>query len=216
MFSGPFDYSILKRAQKNKKIEIDIIDIRDFGIGDHKLVDDTPYGGGVGMVLRTDVIDKAIQKTRCKSKKTCKELVILTDARGEIFTQKKSLELSLCNHLIFIAGHYEGVDERVTEHLIDRSFSIGEYVLTGGELPVMVMVDSIARLIPEVLQKKEAIAIESFSEEGMLEFPHYTKPQTYKNWSVPEVLLSGNHKKIDEWRKQHTSNSCTAKASRQK
>lgn len=207
MFKGPFDYSILKRAQEKNLVTIEYINIRDFGIGDHQMVDDTPYGGGTGMVLRVDVIDQAIQHTRCSETSGCREQVLLMDARGETFTQQKAKTLSTYDHLILIAGHYEGFDERVLS-LIDQAISIGDFVLTGGELPAMVITDTVARLVQGVI-KDEATAIESFSqEEPLLEYPQYTKPRTYKDYSVPEVLLSGDHGKIAEWRskmaKEHT------------
>lgn len=207
MFLGPFDYSILKRARQKELISIEYINIRDFGIGKHKLVDDTPYGGGVGMVLRVDVLELALRFAQCKRKNNenkCKERTILTDARGQTYTQKKAETLSKYDHLIFIAGHYEGVDERVTT-LVDESISIGNYVLTGGEIPIMVIVDSIIRLIPGVLSKKEATRIESFKTKNYKEYPHYTKPQIWKKKAVPSILLSGDHKKIEKWKDQNSS-----------
>lgn len=198
MFSGPFDHSILKRAQEKKLLAIEFVDIRTFGVGKHRLVDDTPYGGGVGMILKVDVLEKALQKGRCKT--ACRERVIMTDARGEKFSQAKAQELTSFDHLIFIAGHYEGMDERVLA-LADEQISLGDFVLTGGEIPVMAMVDAIARLLPSVLAKKEAVQIESFARYGYLEFPQYTKPPVWKGKKVPDVLLSGNHQKIAAWRK---------------
>ena len=199
MFFGPFDHSILRRAQEKKLLALEFIDIRTFGIGKHRLVDDTPYGGGVGMILRIDVLEKALQKGRCKT--SCRERVIRTDARGETFSQSKAQELTSFVHLIFIAGHYEGVDERVLT-LVDEQISLGDFVLTGGEIPIVAMVDAIARLLPNVLAKKEAVQIESFAHYGYLEFPQYTKPPVWKGKKVPDVLLSGNHQKIAEWRKE--------------
>lgn len=204
MFAGPFDHSIVKRAQGKKLVEIEFVNIRDFGIGKHKLVDDTPYGGGAGMVLRVDVIDTTITSLKCKVKSSkCRERVILLDPRGETFSQKKAKELAKFDHLILIAGHYEGVDERVRQSLIDEAISIGDYVLTGGEIPAMVVVDAVVRLIPGVI-KKESVATESFSKPKVLEYPQYTKPQVYKRKKVPEILLSGNHKKIENWRKEQS------------
>lgn len=195
MMKGPFDHSIIKRAVEKKLVEIEYVNIRDFGIGKHKIVDDKPYGGGVGMVLRIDVIDKALQNVKCQ------ERIILLDPRGEKFTQQKAEELAKLDHLILICGHYEGVDERV-KNLIDESISIGNYVLTGGELPAMVIVDSVVRLIPGVLAKPQATALESFSKRGYLEHPQYTRPRSFKGWEVPEILLSGNHRKIEEWKSE--------------
>lgn len=200
MFEGPFDYSIVKRTKEKNLLAIEFINLRDFGIGRHKIVDDTPYGGGVGMVLRVDVIEKTINKAKCEHE--CNERIILTDARGKTYSQQKVKELSGYDHLILIAGHYEGVDERILD-LVDETISIGDYVLTGGEIPIMVLVDSIVRLIPGAL-KQEAVANESFSQERILEHPQYTKPQVFKNKKVPQVLLSGDHKKIEQWRKKHS------------
>ena len=197
MFSGPFDESIVKRAGDKGLVEIAIHDLRDWGEGERRTVDDRPYGGGVGMILRVDVIEAALKGLRTKNSR-----VILMDAGGETFTQKKAREFSKAKHLIIIAGHYEGVDHRVHEHLVDEVISIGDYVLTGGEIPAMVITDAVVRLIPGVLEKPEATQIESFSQEGIKEFPQYTRPETYKGWKVPEVLLSGNHKEIDKWRKE--------------
>ena len=199
MFSGPFDESIVKRAQDKGLLDIQIHDLRDYGEGERRSVDDRPYGGGVGMILRIDIIDSALRKLRNKESR-----VVLLDAGGEKFTQKKAVELSKVEHLILIAGHYEGVDARVHEHLVDEIISIGDYVLTGGEIPAMVIADAVTRLIPGVLPKPGAIELESFSEENLLEFPQYTRPEKYRSWKVPEVLLSGNHKEIEKWRKQES------------
>ncbi|MCL5439263.1 MAG: tRNA (guanosine(37)-N1)-methyltransferase TrmD [Patescibacteria group bacterium] len=202
MFYGPFDHSIVKIAKEKKLIEINFINIRNFGIGRHKVVDDTPYGGGAGMVMRIDVLEKAIKKA---SKKVTKQKIILLDARGRRFDQKKAIELSKLDHLVLIAGHYEGFDERVTSY-VDDIISIGDYVLTGGEIPAMVIADTVARLIPDVI-KEASRKLESFSPDSnfssaVLEYPQYTKPRIYKGLKVPEILLSGDHKKIDEWRKE--------------
>ena len=194
MFAGPFDHSIIKRAREKKLVDIELVNIRDFGIGKHKLVDDTPYGGGAGMIIRVDVIDKTLQNVKCKGR------IILLDPRGETFTQKKAKELAKFDHLILIAGHYEGIDERVKQYLVDEVISIGDYVLTGGEIPAMVVTDAVVRLIPGVI-KKESIATESFSKPKALEYPQYTKPRVYEKYKVPEILLSGNHQAIERWRK---------------
>lgn len=198
MFKGPFDASIIKRAESKGLIEVKTHDMRIWGDTERKNVDDRPYGGGVGMVLRVDVIDKALKELRNKNSK-----VVLLDATGNKFTQQKAASMSKLEHLILIAGHYEGVDHRVHEHLVDEIISIGDYVLTGGEIPCMVLTDSIIRLIPGVLGKDESSAIESHMEPGYLEYPQYTRPETYNGWNVPKVLLSGNHKEIDSWRKKH-------------
>ena len=195
MFKGPFDESMLWKAQKNKLAEIKIHDLREWGEGERRTVDDRPYGGGVGMLLRVDILDAAISKL-----KTPKSQVILLDAGGQKFTQQKAAQLSKLEHLILVCGHYEGVDHRVHEHLVDQVISIGDYVLTGGEIPAMVITDSIVRLLPGVLEKEGAKEIESHSEPGYLEYPQYTRPEIYKSWPVPKVLLSGNHKEIEKWR----------------
>lgn len=203
MFEGPFNESIIKRAQDKSLIEIMIHDLRKWGLDDRRTVDDRPYGGGPGMIMRVDVVDSALKELKTKNSK-----VILLDATGEKFTQQKTVELSKLEHLILIAGHYEGVDHRVHEHLVDEVISIGDYVLTGGEIPAMVIIDSIVRLIPGVVGKEASIVEESHSQPGYLEYPQYTRPEKYKKWNVPEVLLSGNHKKIKNWRqadRQHSS-----------
>jgi tRNA (guanine37-N1)-methyltransferase len=201
MFKGPFDASIIKRAESRDLVEVKVHDMRKWGEGERRNVDDRPYGGGVGMVIRVDVIDNALKELRSDGSK-----VILLDATGEKFVQGKAKALSTEKHLILIAGHYEGVDHRVHENLVDEVISIGDYVLTGGEIPAMVIVDSVIRLIPGVLGKDESSFDESHKEPGYLEYPQYTRPEEYvsisgKNWKVPKVLLSGNHKEIEKWRK---------------
>jgi tRNA (guanine37-N1)-methyltransferase len=200
MFHGPFTESILKRAQENSLLTIDYVNIRDFGLGKHQIVDDTPYGGGAGMVMRVDVLHKAIQYARSLHKPT-KQKVVLLDAGGIVFNQTKAKEYATLDHIIFVCGHYEGVDERIKKY-VDETVSIGDYVLTGGEIPAMVIVDTVARLVPGVI-KEESFQNESFSFETKgIEYPHYTKPQEYEGSTVPDVLLLGNHKKIEEWRKE--------------
>lgn len=203
MFEGPFDYSIIKNAKEKSAVKIKFVNIRDFGIGRHKVVDDKPYGGGHGMVLRVDVLEKAIENAKDKRLKTKDQRVILLSPHGKTFNQKKALELSYLKHLILICGHYEGVDERAKE-FVDEEISIGDFILTGGELPAMMITDAIVRLIKGVL-KDGVTDTESFSlpagrQDPLLEYPHYTKPQTYKNLNVPVILLRGDHKKIKEWR----------------
>ncbi|MEK7112322.1 MAG: tRNA (guanosine(37)-N1)-methyltransferase TrmD [Patescibacteria group bacterium] len=200
MFKGPFNESIVKRAQDKGLVEIKIHNLRDWGEDERKTVDDRPYGGGIGMIIRVDIIDMALREIK-SSTISHQPLIILLDAGGAKFTQQKAVELSKLEHLILIAGHYEGFDHRVHEHLVDEIISIGDYVLTGGEIPVMVVTDAIVRLIPGVLKKPEAVELESFSE-GTLESPQYTRPEEYKGWKVPEELLSGNHKLIEKWRKK--------------
>lgn len=207
MFEGPFDYSIIKNAREKNKVEINFVDIRDFGIGKHKVVDDKPYGGGIGMILRVDVLEKAISQTKDPRLNPSNQKVILLSPHGKTFTQKKAQELSNLKHLMLICGRYEGVDERSKE-FIDEELSIGDFIVTGGELPAMLVTDAVARLINGVL-KEGVTAEESFSlPAGMagpyLEYPQYTKPDCYKNLNVPAILLGGNHKKIKEWRKKES------------
>ncbi len=204
MFKGPFDESIIKRAIDKNLVEIEFVDIRKFGIGKHKIVDDTPYGGGVGMVMKVDVVEQAISETRNKRQETRnKEKVVLLDPRGKKFTQEKAREFSKLDHLILVCGHYEGIDERIMS-FIDEAISIGDFVLTGGEIPAMAVTDAVTRLIPSVL-KKEATILESFTE-NLLEQPQYTKPEIYKDKRVPKILLSGHHEKILEWKKEEALN----------
>jgi tRNA (guanine37-N1)-methyltransferase len=195
MFAGPFDESMLLKAKKKELVDIEIHDLRKWAIDKRGSVDDRTYGGGKGMLIRVDIIDNALKEIKTKDSK-----IILLDAGGDKFTQKKAIELSKSYHLILIAGHYEGIDHRVHENLVDEIISIGDYVLTGGEIPAMVLTDSIVRLIDGVLDK-EATDIESHSVKGKLEYPQYTRPENYKGWKVPKVLLSGNHKEISQWRK---------------
>jgi tRNA (guanine37-N1)-methyltransferase len=194
MFGGPFDTSMLKKAQDKSLVEINIHDLREYSTDKHKSVDDRPFGGGPGMVLMIEPIERALKNLKSKGSK-----VILLSPQGSMFKQKKAKEFSKLKHLILIAGHYEGFDERIREHLIDEEISIGEYVLTGGEIPAMAITDAVVRLIPGVLEE-EASSLESFSDGETLDYPVYTRPSKYNGWSVPEVLLSGNHKEINEWR----------------
>jgi len=196
MFQGPFAESILKRAQNKGLVEIKIHYLRKWTEDKHQTVDDRPFGGGVGMILMVEPIDKALKELRKKDTK-----VILLTPQGKVFNQKMAKKLAREKHLLFICGHYEGVDERIREHLVDEEISIGDYVLTGGELPSMIVIDTLIRLIPGVLEKKEAIQEESFSSKT-LEYPQYTRPANFKGWKVPEVLLSGNHQQIKKWRDQ--------------
>lgn len=197
MFVGPFGSSIIKRAIDQKHITIQYVNLRNFATDRYKSVDDHPYGGGTGMVLRVDVVDRAIQSSRLGFKQ--KEKVILLDPQGIPFTQICARKLSTLDHIIFLCGHYEGVDERIRS-LVDEELSIGDYILTGGEIPAMVVIDSIVRLIPNVLSKADATLHESF-ENGTLEYPQYTRPKTYKDTHVPSILLSGNHANIAVWQK---------------
>lgn len=194
MFKGPFDESIIKRAQDKKLVEINIHNLRGWTKDKHKTVDDRPFGGGKGMVLMIEPICTALGDLKKKDTK-----VILLSPQGKVFNQKKAKSMAKYKHIIFISGHYEGFDERIRDHLIDEEISIGNYVLTGGELPTMVIVDTIVRLLPNVLEK-EATEKESFSNEDILDYPQYTRPSDFNGWKVPEILLSGNHAEIEKWR----------------
>jgi len=199
MFSGVFEHSIISRAIKENKIKVNLVNLRDFGEGGHKIVDDKPYGGGVGMVLKVDVLHKAIVSTKLN---IGNEKIVIMDARGDKYDQEKAEKFSKIDHLIIICGRYEGFDERIKKY-IDYSISIGDFILTGGEIPAMSIVDSITRLIPEVLSKSDATNFESFSESKngrILEHPQYTRPEIYDGVRVPEALLSGHAAKIKEFR----------------
>ncbi len=212
VFEPILNSSILKRAQSKGLVEFELINLRDFGQGPHQVVDDRPYGGGAGMVLKADVLAKAvtkIKKLRLKissksSISNLQSLVVLASASGKPYSQKKARELSKLNHIILVCGHYEGVDQRFIDKYVDEEISIGDYVLTGGEVPVMAIVDSITRLIPGVLEKEEATLNESF-ENGLLEHPQYTRPDEFEGQKVPEILLSGNHGEVDKWRQQKSA-----------
>ncbi len=199
MFAGPFDSSIIKRAKEKGIVDISLVNIRDFATDAYKTVDDHPYGGGVGMILRVDIVDKAIKSVKTSD---VRSKIILLDPQGAPYTQKKARELSTFDHLIFICGHYEGVDERIRS-LVDEEISIGDYVLTGGEIPAMVMVDSVVRLLAGTLTKPHATVDESFSQP-LLEYPQYTRPEIYKDMKVPDVLVSGNHKEIEKWKNEQS------------
>lgn len=196
VFFGPFAESIISRAIKDKIVSINTINPRDFTKDRHRTVDDTPYGGGHGMVMLADPLFHAIES--CKKENSC---VILTSPRGEIFSQKIAEEFSREKHLIVVCGHYEGIDERVREKIIDREISIGDYILTSGNIPAMVIVDSVVRLLPGVLGDDASSVEESFGN-NLLEYPQYTRPVEYRGMRVPDILLSGNHKLIKEWRKE--------------
>lgn len=200
MFKGPFDCSIIKRAIDKNTIEINFINLRNFGIGKHQLVDDTPYGGGMGMILRVDVLHKAIEAAKNKKLKSTEQKVILLSAHGKKFDQQKAREFSKLKNLILVCGHYEGFDERIKE-FIDDEISVGDFVLTGGEIPAMLITDSVARLIEGVI-KKDSAAFESFSP--YLEYPQYTKPQVFDGMKVPDILLSGNHQEIKKWQEKQS------------
>lgn len=201
MFDGVLNSSMLWKAQKDNLIQFELINLRDYGLGPRKQVDDTPYGGGDGMLLMPEPLFEAINEVK---KNIPNAKVILMTPRGESFKQKLAKEMADSNDdYIFVCGRYEGFDERVFE-IADGAISIGDYVLTGGELPAMVIIDSITRLIPGVLGGENSALIESFSDGETLEFPQYTRPSKYEGLKVPEVLLSGNHGEIAKWRKEHS------------
>jgi len=198
MFSGVFGESIIKRAEEKELVRFRISDLRDFTADKHRKVDDTPFGGGAGMVMKPEPFFEAVKSLKSSSKDPALCRVILMSPRGELLNQEKAKQLSKIDHLIVLCGHYEGVDERVRQYLAQEEISIGDYVLTGGELPAMVLVDSVVRLIPGVLNEG-SLEEESFSG-GLLEYPQYTRPRDYLGMTVPEILLSGNHELIKRWR----------------
>ena len=193
IFDSYLDETILARAQKTGFVKINIHDLRDWARDKHKTVDDRVFGGGPGMVMKADVIYRALENIKFQIPNS---KIILLSAKGRKFDQKMAKEFSKLDQLVLICGRYEGVDERVAAHLIDKEVSIGNYVLSGGELPAMVITEAVSRLIPGVLGNKE-----SLHDSG---YPVYTRPEKFKNWKVPKVLLSGDHKKIKEWREKHT------------
>jgi tRNA (guanine37-N1)-methyltransferase len=199
MFVGPFDHSIIKRAQEKGSVSIDFVQIRDFALDNHKSVDDRPFGGGQGMVMKVDVVDRALQHCRemCM-KANLTPYTILLDPRGTPFVQATAKDLASKDCLVLLCGHYEGVDERIRS-LVDTTISIGDYVVTGGELPAMMISDAVVRLLPQVLKPELATQDESFTT-NLLEYPQYTRPPEYKGMKVPPILLSGNHKDIQKWK----------------
>ncbi len=196
MVEGFFNESIIKRAVEKKLITIEVVNMRDFAVDSYGTVDDRPYGGGAGMVLRVDVIDRALEKI-----KTNKSKILLTTPKGKLFDQKKAMEYSKETDLVIIAGHYEGIDERVLEY-VDEEISIGDFVMTGGEIAAAAITDAVVRLVPGVLKKDDATVNETFNIQGkkLLEYPQFTRPEEYKGKKVPEVLTQGNHKEIEKWR----------------
>lgn len=200
MFPGPLGESILGKARKSKLAEINIHDLRRWTHNQHRQADDRPYGGGPGMVMKPEPIFEAVEFI-CSRAGPHSTRIILMSPRGETFRQKKAWELAAQSHLVLICGRYEGVDERVGERLATDELSIGDYVLTGGELAAMVVVDAVIRLLPGALGAEESARKGSFAEE-LLGYPHYTRPAVYREMKVPEVLLSGNHKEIKKWRRQ--------------
>ena len=198
MFAGPLDASIVQRAREAGLLDLRIHDLRDWTHDRHRTVDDKPFGGGAGMVLKPEPIFEAVE-----SLADAKTRILLTSPAGRPFTQPAARELSECAHLVILCGSYEGVDERVRDGLVHDTFSIGDYVLTNGALPAMVIIDAVTRLIPGTLGDETSAVDESFTQ-GLLEYPHYTRPAEYRGMKVPEVLLSGHHAEIEKWRREQS------------
>ncbi|MBU4205057.1 tRNA (guanosine(37)-N1)-methyltransferase TrmD [Patescibacteria group bacterium] len=209
IFRGYFEESLIKKARQKGLISIDVHNLRDFTKDKHKTVDDKPFGGGLGMVMKVEPIYKAIQSLKLKNKKQRSKIILFTP-RGKKFNQKLALKLSELDRIIMICGRYEGVDERVAKNIADMELSIGDYDLMGGELPAMIVVETVSRLIPGVIGKKELLEERITKSGGFLEYEQYTRPEVFlpkksvKNWKVPKVLVSGNHKDIEEWRRKHS------------
>lgn len=217
IFDSYFNEGIVARAVKKGVLKIKIHDLRDFTSDKHRKVDDTPYGGGPGMVLKIEPIWRCVQSLKSKyvlpagrQQENQKSKVILFSAKGKKYGQKKAVEYSKLDHLIMICGRYEGVDERVAENLADEEVSIGDYILTGGEIPAMAVIDSVGRLLEGALGNPRSLDSETFSaqkgKEIVFDYPVYTKPEKFKNWKVPEVLLGGNHREIQKWRAEKMKN----------
>jgi len=200
MFTSFCGCSLLKKALDKGLISIELHDIRNHTGDKHRMTDDAPYGGGGGMVMKVEPIDKALQSIQMVADEV--PIVLLTP-QGERFCQKIAEEMAVCPQLLLVCGHYEGVDERVRANLVNREISIGDYILTGGELSAMVLVDAVSRLVPGVLGNSDSAGTDSFSM-GLLEYPHYTRPAEYRGWKVPEVLLSGNHREIELWHRRES------------
>jgi len=203
MFEGVLATSILGRAQEKGVVDFEFVNLRDFGVGPRKQVDDTPYGGGAGMVLRVDVVAEALTAAKLLIHNSKFKILLMTP-QGKVFKQSMAKEFAQSGEdLILVCGHYEGFDERIRS-LVDEEISVGDFVLTGGEIPAMALIDGISRLIPGVLGSEESHEDESHSETGRIEYPHYTRPENWNEMAVPEVLKSGNHAEIDKWRLQQS------------
>lgn len=200
MFEGVIGTSIIGRARQQGLVEINLIDFREYSTNKHNTVDDTPYGGGGGMVLKPEPIFGAVEALTGQQSPP---RVILTCPQGEVYSQQKAIDFASEEHLVIIAGHYEGYDERIREYLVTDEISVGDYVLTGGELPAMIIVDSVTRLLPGVLGNETSAVLDSF-REGLLEYPHYTRPAEFRGWKVPDVLLSGHHGNVERWRRKES------------
>ena len=200
MLISPLSFSLLKKAQEKGLLSINMHNIRTWAEDKHKMTDDAPYGGGCGMVMKVEPVEKALAAVKFD---TDDSVVVLMTPQGETFNQTIAAELAAKKQVIIICGRYEGIDERIREHLADREISIGDYILTGGEISALVLIDAVSRLIPGVLGNEESTLSESFSQ-GLLEYPQYTRPAEYKGWKVPDVLVSGNHAEIELWRKNES------------
>lgn len=198
MFEGFFSSSVIGRAIEQGRVEVSLTNFRDYSTNKHRTVDDTPYGGGSGMVLKPEPLFRAVEEL--VRDEPIRPRVLMMSPQGVPFTQLKAEELAGHDRLILLCGHYEGFDERVRQHLVDEEISIGDYVLTGGELPAMVLMDSVIRLVSGVLGNESSAETDSFSM-GLLEYPQYTRPADFRGWKVPDVLLSGHHAEIDRWRR---------------
>ncbi len=211
MFQGPFHSSILKRAQDTNLVSLELVNPRDFARDKHRTTDDYPYGGGPGMLMKIEPVFRALESVvqRIPSDADIRKRIVLLSPQGRPFSQQVAQELSTLTHLVLICGHYEGVDERIREHLVNDEISIGDYILTGGELPAMVVVDAVVRLLPSALGNEVSPQVDTFSD-GLLQHPQYTRPQEFRgrgdssSWKVPDVLLSGNHGEVAKWRRRQS------------
>lgn len=199
-FESPLDESMMKRARQREVVQIHVHDLRDFTTDKHRSVDDYPYGGGPGMIMKPEPFFACVEHIRAEHGLSAARVILLSP-QGETFSQKKANELSQEPALIFLCGHYKGIDERVHQYLATEELSIGDYVLTGGELPALVVIDAVVRLLPGVLGDLDSAVGDSF-QTGMLDFPHYTRPEEFRGWRVPEVLMSGHHARIAQWRRE--------------
>lgn len=214
MFDGVFGESMMKRAVEQDKVRLQTVNFRDFSTDKHSTVDDYPFGGGAGMLLKADPLFRAVESIRETQRENAlnedsslivgeeTERILLMSPQGKVFTQTMAEEYSRASRLILLCGHYEGFDDRVRQHLVTDEVSIGDYILTGGEIAAMAIVDATVRLLPDVLGNEESLALESHST-GLLEYPQYTRPALYRDWAVPPTLLSGNHAEIAKWRRRH-------------
>jgi tRNA (guanine37-N1)-methyltransferase len=202
MFRGPFDFGIVRRARERGLVEIVVHDLREFATDKHRSVDDRPFGGGEGMVFKPEPIFRAVESVLGASFDREHTAVILLTPQGRVFTHAMAEQLARCDRILLICGRYEGVDERVAEHLATHEISIGDYVLAGGEIPAMVVVEAVVRLVPGALGREASARRESFAEGGILDYPQYTRPADFRGLRVPEVLLSGNHAEIARWRRR--------------